>query len=195
MIRKAPFVILSLLVLGLIASLFAYQAQAQIYVGNFLGENIPTFPNNANGNVLPKTNIQGTATILSGPAGVAVDADFIYVANLGNSSIDVSPIDSNGNVAPTRSIKGAATTLNGPQYVVVNSDFIYVANQGNNSIDVFPIKVPIPISAYENMAPIRSIQGAATALLGPFGIALGPSTGSGEKLGISQIYLLLLGDQ
>ena len=121
MMRKALFVILSLFVLGVIASLHAPQARAQIYVGNSFGNNIPTFPNNANGDIVPTTNIQGFATTLETPADVAVDSNFIYVANFFNNSIDVFPLVATGDVAPARSIQGGATTLDGPEGVAVGA--------------------------------------------------------------------------
>ena len=92
---------------------------AQIYVGNSGANSIPSYGINATGNVAPLTNIQGAATTLNSPAGVAVDATWIYVGNWGNNSVAVWPINATGNVAPTRSIQGAATTLNNPRGIAV----------------------------------------------------------------------------
>lgn len=50
--------------------------------------------------------------------------------------------------------------------------WIYVTNFGNNSLDVFPI------GGTGDIAPTRSIQGAATTFSGPVGVAVDAGAGS-----------------
>lgn len=109
--RKTPFFTLTLLVLGVTASLCAPQARALIYVDG-ADSNILSFPNVASGDISPTTNIQGAATTLGGLIyDVAVDANFIYVANPSYDNIAVFPTNADGDVAPARSIQGPATGL------------------------------------------------------------------------------------
>ncbi len=111
-------------------------AHAVIYVGNSAGDNIPTWPNNTTGNIMPSTNIVGAATTFNGPVAVAVDANWIYVANTLNNTIDVFPIGATGNEVPTRSIQGATTTLNFPAGVAV-SDVVIVPTMTEWGIMIF----------------------------------------------------------
>jgi len=84
--------------------------------------NVLVFPIGANGNVAPTRRIQGAATDLDQPYGIAVDSSWIYVANYNGQSVLVFPTDADGDVAPTRTIAGPATPFNGwPSGIAVYS--------------------------------------------------------------------------
>ena len=80
---------------------------------------------------------------------------------------------SNGNVGPTATISGALTGLSSPRRIVLDTaaNRLYVANQGSNAILVFE-----SVSTLNgNVAPNRTIAGAATLLAAPTDIALDPA--------------------
>jgi hypothetical protein len=109
-------------------------------VANRDNDSIDVFPIGADGDVAPTRSIQGAATTLNWPAGVAVDANFIYVANFINRSIDVFPTGADGDVAPTQSIKGLATTLRLPRGVAVDARSpVTIRKNQPGSLLVFPL--------------------------------------------------------
>lgn len=123
------------------------------------------FARNANGNVSPAGEIQGSKTMLSLPTGLATDSHYnIYVANY-NSTITVYAAGAEGNVVPIRTIAGAKTLLNAPAGIAIDSrDRLYVAENQDNRILVYAR------DANGNSAPIRVISGANTQLSAPWGL-------------------------
>jgi|GEM_PF-6922091 len=159
--------VFTLVITALCIFLVPFHVLAMIYISDTgTPYRVLSWPENANGNVTPSTNLSGSNTTLSYPGDIAVDNNWLYVSNMNNNSVDVFPINATGNVAPTRSIQGANTTLNSPRSVAVDSSWIYVSNPGNNSVDVFPI------NTNGNVAPTRSIQGVNTTFNAPYGIAV-----------------------
>ncbi len=127
------------------------------------------------GNDTPKRTLQGPATGLNRPAGIAVDTvhQELYVTNDldSGSFINVYPLGANGNVAPIRTLSGSATGIEGPIGIMVDlvHDELVISNYkvaGNGSITVFPR------TANGNVAPLRTIQGAATGFDKPQGLAV-----------------------
>src|ERR1700674_4411542 len=122
MTNLANRIVLAALLLATIGAATATSATAMpplhdaIFVSN--GEYVTIYPIGSNGNVAPIGTIDGTATGLSGSAGIAVDAGGnIYVANaFGKPSgsapsgfVTVYPLGSNGNVDPIATISGPDT--------------------------------------------------------------------------------------
>ena len=67
--------------------------------------------------------LSGPQTAISGPHGVAVDANrFLYVANMRGNSVTVYTPGARGDAAPVRVIAGARTGLISPQSVAVDLD-------------------------------------------------------------------------
>jgi sugar lactone lactonase YvrE len=137
---------------------------------------VTTYPAGATGNTGPLTDLNGYATGLGTPAGVAIasSGDF-YVTNAGATSYYTSVTEysanSNGNVFPIAKISGAATTLNLPAGIALDaSSYIYVSN-GIAASSSGWIAVFSPNST-GNIAPARVMQGGSTGLNGPAGIAL-----------------------
>ncbi len=126
----------------------------------------------------------GGNTELSVPAGIAVDgaAGEIYVSNVGSNAIVVHAIGASGNVAPLRRISGPATGLglancvgglppiSGIAVDAANAELI-VVNGAPPSITVFSQ------SASGDVAPLRTIEGAATGLVCPVSVAVDPTNG------------------
>jgi DNA-binding beta-propeller fold protein YncE len=133
------------------------------------------FARTANGNVAPLRTISGAATGLNNPFGVAVDIvnNEVAVANNGGNSVTVYARTANGNVAPLRTISGAATGLSGPLGLAVDTvnNELAVVNPiiGNSSVTVYAR------TANGNVAPLRTLQGAATGFNIP--IFVGITTG------------------
>lgn len=115
----------------------------------------------ANGNLAPARNVNGAATQLSFPRGLAYDEgrDILYVANAGANSIAVfanaSTATFNGNLAPTRIFTGG---LASPQGISLDQGGanLYVANLATNQITVYasPFNLNGPVS------PTRAINGS-----------------------------------
>ncbi len=102
--------------------------------------------------------IQGPATQLDWPTGLAFDAERreLYVANDAGSSVLVFDANASGNAAPKRVLKGEKTDLANPTSVFVdakNSE-LWVANFGGHTITVYPL------AANGNVAPTRTIRSA-----------------------------------
>jgi len=93
-----------------------------------------------------------------------------FVSDANSNAVTAYPLTANGNIAPTQNIVGAATGLGFPRRVVLDSTLnIYVANApaaGGHSITVY---AP---AATGNVAPLRTITGAATGLTGVDGLAI-----------------------
>jgi hypothetical protein len=95
----------------------------------------------------------------------------LFVTNAGSAdSITVYPRTANGNVAPIRTLQGAATGLDNPQQVVVDTvnNELVVTNIGISGLSSVRV---YSRTANGNVAPIRTLQGAATGL-SPTGLAV-----------------------
>jgi hypothetical protein len=125
-----------------------------------------------NGNVAPVRVITGASTLLdTSEKNIFIDSanNRLYVSQLSNSLLvwdNASTVD--GNVAPNRNITGAATTLNYSWggWVDVGRNEWFVVNYLGNSITVFANAS----TATGNVAPTRTISGAATLLSNPAGV-------------------------
>ena len=100
--------------------------------------------------------IQGPATGLDWPTGLAFDAARreLYVANDAGSSVLIFDADAHGNAAPKRMLKGAGTGLANPTSVFVDAKNreLWVANFGGHTITVYPQ------DASGNVSPLRTIR-------------------------------------
>jgi len=116
--------------------------------------------------------ISGAATTLAASGGIAVDMpnDRLYVANLSGNSVLVfdNASAATGNVAPSRTIAGPATTLSltdgASVFFDTTDNRLYVSS--GNSILVFDNAG----AATGNVAPSRTLSGAATTLSGASGV-------------------------
>ena len=110
-------------------------------VGQFQPPSITIYPANAKGNERPRRAIQGAATELDWPMGLAVDPvhNEIAVANNGDNSVLFYRRTAAGNAAPVRAIRGARTRLNRPMGVAIDTknDEVWVANFGDHTALAF----------------------------------------------------------
>jgi DNA-binding beta-propeller fold protein YncE len=119
-------------------------------------------------------SVAGALTGLVGGRGVFVDsADRLYVSEqFASDSILVFDNAStvNGDVAPSRTLSGAQTMLFGAREILINpvTDELFVANSNGNNVLVFANASTIN----GDVAPVRTLSGAATLLNSTYGIAL-----------------------
>ena len=103
---------------------FACAAQDELFVSNSNSNAITVYARTASGNTAPIRVLQGAATGLSSPSGLAVDLvnDELIVANKTVPySVTIYPRTASGNTAPLRTIIGNLTTLDDPRGVAVDS--------------------------------------------------------------------------
>jgi DNA-binding beta-propeller fold protein YncE len=144
----------------------------------------------ATGNAAPLRTIQGGATGLSGPEGVAVDLvnNELFVANFGANSITIYSRTATGNVAPLRTITGGATGLSDPWGLAVDlvDDELFVVNTVG-SVTVYSR------TASGNVAPLRTLSGGGTGLDFPLFIALSATSSSPIPTLSEWVQLLMVG--
>lgn len=136
---------------------------------SFGSPSITVYSRVASGDATPLRTISGPLTGLSWPQGVYVDTvdDEIGVADL-NNAVMVYSRTANGNVAPLRTILGASTGLSDAYgiYVDTTDGEIAVTNLGVSS----PSITVYDRTAAGDVAPLRTISGASTGLVSPFGV-------------------------
>ena len=159
----------ALLGLALMARPETAAAQDELVVTNAGNNSITVYVRTASGDVAPLRTLQGPATGLSAPEGIALDLvhDELVVANAGNHSVTVYARTASGNTAPLRTLSGAATGLSNPRGVALDliHDELVVANSGN-------VFTTYARTANGNIGPLRTLSGGATGLNHPFGVAL-----------------------
>src|SRR5208282_321840 len=121
--------------------------------------------------------LHGDLTMLSFPAGIALDATGnIYVTNdaddLNGDRVTIYPAQSTGNMTPSAVIVGSNTGLAFPAGIAVDSaGNIYVANAATDAITEFPPG----LTGTVNPTPSNTISGPNTGLNTPYGIAIDSS--------------------
>jgi len=120
--------------------------------------------------ISPRRTLGGGTGGTPTPTPVGGNPGKLYVAN-GNSILRFDDASTaSGNLAPAATISGASTQLSSPQHIFVDgaADRLFVANQGGASVLVFD-----GISTKSgNVAPARTLSGAATGLQSPVDVAL-----------------------
>ena len=119
---------------------------------------ITVYRRTAQGDTAPVRKIQGNATGLNWPTGLAFDpqTNELFVANDASHEILVFDGKASGNARPKRILKGSATKLANPTGVFADTKNreLWVANFGGHSATVYDI------SASGNTAPKRVIRNA-----------------------------------
>ena len=77
-------------------------------MANDAGDAVLVFRLTDDGNVAPTRVLEGPATGIFAPTGLALDRvnNELWVANMGNYAATVYPITANGDVEPLRTIRG-----------------------------------------------------------------------------------------
>jgi serine/threonine protein kinase, bacterial len=152
----------------------ALDSDGNIYVTSVHGaaaNSVEVFSARSNGNVSPTAVIQGSATELNYPMGVALDGNNnIYVSNYdGAPWVTVYTAGSTGNVAPTRTFP--SQYVSGVEGIALDAKAnIYVTSFGGPS--TLGVVTVWPAGANGYAAPIMVINGPATGLTFPVGITL-----------------------
>lgn len=165
-----------------VGGIFLDEPNNRLYVANSSGNVIQRLEgaNAQNGLAVIAASITGAATSLAFPQGLALDSTGrLIVSNTSGKSITVyaGAASAIGNVAPAAEITGAATQLNGPGQIVFsptqNNGELYVADDLTGGVLIFSNMA----AATGNVAPSRTIFGAATGLVvnGVNGVALDPT--------------------
>jgi hypothetical protein len=152
-------------------------------IGEFRPPSIAIFSSNSRGDQVPLRTIQGDATKLDWPMGIAEDPvhNTIVVANNGDNSILVFDRKRSGNVAPIHVIRGDRTGINRPMGLAVDAQNgeIWISNYGDHTALAFGSR------ADGNVAPRRILRSAPASTPTPgFGnpMALAYDTKRGEIL-------------
>jgi sugar lactone lactonase YvrE len=148
------------------------------YTGGRGSPGVYVYPAGSNANIAPSTIITGSSTDLESPQGIALDSSGnIYVADSGDGACDgtasvyVYPAGSNANAAPSTTINGLKTSLCVPIGITLDSSRnIYVADAGFPNSNAPSVYI-YPAGSTGNTAPIATISGSSTGLIGPSGIA------------------------
>jgi DNA-binding beta-propeller fold protein YncE len=119
---------------------------------------ITVYARDAKGNAHPLRTIQGPATRMNWPTGIAVDEvrNLIYVANDGGNSVLVFDGAASGDAAPLRVIRGAASIVSNPTGIFLDkkNNELWVANFGNHTSAVYNP------DANGDAAPLRVVRSA-----------------------------------
>ena len=110
-------------------------------VGEFQPPSVTIYAADGKDDEKPRRKIQGPATQLDWPMGIAVDAahNEIAVTNNGDNSVLIFRRGATGNVAPVRVIGGGQTGINRPMGLAIDTknDEIWVANFGDHTALAF----------------------------------------------------------
>ena len=149
------------------------ELNAEIFVANDHAGTITVYDVNATGDIAPKRTLQMS---LANPASVAVDVvhDEIIVTSYNLSdSIAVFARTASAGDPPKRLIQGPRTTLSLPQGVVLDlaHDEILVANSNFSTPNAGAV-LAFRRTDTGDVAPLRTLEGSATQLCNPVGLAL-----------------------
>ena len=133
--------------------------------GEFRRPSISIFSANAKDDQGPLRTIEGDATKLDWPMGIAEDSDHntIVVSNNGDNSILIFDRQRGGNVAPVRIIRGERTGINRPMGLAVDAKNgeIWISNYGDHTALAFDS------AANGNIAPKRILRSAPAGAATP----------------------------
>ncbi len=142
-------------------------ASGNMYLSGLRNATITVYAAGASGNVAPTRSITGAATGLNYPLGLAIDGSGnLVVANFGNQSVTVYAPGASGNATPIRTISGSNTNLAEPYGIALDpAGNLYVVDNasqfgGTDELTVYAA------GANGNIAPTRTITGAATGMSG-----------------------------
>lgn len=142
----------------------------ELIVVNSGNSSVTVFARGASGNTAPLRKLVGAATGLHNPGALAVDTahDEMIVSNDSFPlSVTVYARTATGNTAPLRTLTGTSTALDGQAGMALDTvnDEIVLSNA-----NAFPAQILVfARTANGDVAPLRTIVGAATGLSRPIG--------------------------
>lgn len=167
-----------------VSAIFLDATNNRLFVADQAADAIAVFDSAStlNGPVKATRVIQGTATHLAVPSGIAVDgAGRLIVSNVGNGTtippsitIYANAAIADGNLPPVAEITGSNTGMSTPDQIVVDrtgTGTLYNADPGAARIAVFANLN----TATANISPTRTIKGPSTGMTvgsQPVGVAL-----------------------
>lgn len=159
-VRMRAFVPMSMHIVASLLLAFSNVAPAQdeLFVSNNNSNAITVYALNASGNTAPIRVLQGAATGLASPSGIAVDLvnnELLVVNKTPPYSVTVYARTASGNTPPLRTLSGALTTLDDPRGLsidTVHGEFS-VANRAGFSVTTWAR------GASGNVAPLRALRG------------------------------------
>ena len=148
----------------------AVDQNGDAYVADSSTNSILMFPSGANGNVSPMHTLNGPATLIGTPTGMATDpVNKVYVST--NKSVIGFDPSSNGNVAPSRVLTGLNTGLIGPGPLTFASDGTLFV-ETTKGVPSYPqIEIFTPLET-QNVPPELELGGITTQLTVPTAIAV-----------------------
>ena len=167
-------------------NLAADESKQEIFATVEYPPQVVAYRKDATGEDKPLRTIEGDATGLDAPHGLAVDEKdrLLFVNTWGDHSnvsvagtgkwfppaIKVYSLDANGDAKPLRVITGDKTQLDWPAAMKFNPNNgdLYVANDIGQSVLVFANAA----KAQGDVAPARVVHGPSTRLRNPTGVAL-----------------------
>jgi len=167
-----------------VSAIFLDATNNRLFVADQAGDAVAIFDNAStlNGNVTPTRVVQGAATHLAVPSGVAVDGvGRLVVTNVGNGTtippsitIYANAAIADGNIPPVAEITGSNTGMSTPDQIAVDrtgTGTLYNADPGAARIAAFGSLS----TANGNISATRSINGPSTGMTvgsQPVGVAL-----------------------
>lgn len=157
-----------LFVAGLLAECNVAHAQDELFVSNSNSNAITVYALNADGNTPPIRVLQGAATGLANPSGIAVDRvnnELLVVNRLAPYSVTVYARTASGNTPPLRTLSGDLTTLDDPRGLSVDTvhNEFSVANRAGFSVTTWAR------GANGNQTPLRALRGTSN-FSNPWGV-------------------------
>ena len=146
-----------------------YVTTSEVTENTFEVARLNVYAPDAEGDAAPIRTIAGPAARMSRPAGVAVTEDgAVYVVNSRVFSRDYGSVrayagDADGDAPPLRTLIGPETRFAGPAMLAVDRDTLYVVSPALRRVTVHPPGA--------GAAPVRVLQGDATELDDPSGLA------------------------
>jgi sugar lactone lactonase YvrE len=149
-------------------------ASRQLYVGDAGNQTIAEYAPGASGNARPSATIAGASTAIDGPDALSLDAaGDLWVANYYSSTVTEYAPEAKGDAAPLRTIAGPGTGLNRPLGLAIDAaGDIWVSNNAGGA----PAETVTEYAhgAHGNAAPLATLGGPATGLVGLHKIAFDP---------------------
>lgn len=146
----------------------ALDADSNIWMTDYDTDEVRAYPANADGCPAPLATIKGAHTLLDKPQVVAIDGKGrIVVVNYLSGVLVFAP-GADGDVAPIAQIPLGSAHVEG--IALDAGDHIWVSEYANQKIVEFA-------AGAKKTAPLRTIEGAATGLVAPVGLAIERTTG------------------
>ncbi|NPD27101.1 DUF6519 domain-containing protein [Corallococcus exiguus] len=164
----------------------------ELYVANGGDDSVAIFSRDGQGGLQQARVLSGKKTGLSGPLGLALDAErkLLFVAGAGKAQVTgltaatrasrstflaLFDAQAEGDVVPLARWTGEQLGLNRAAGLALNAQRkeLYVADHGADTVAVYPVDALL--SGKEELKPVRILQGKSTGLSQPTSVSLDAS--------------------